>query len=154
MTQATINLADGKLGRSAAGLVYGEVFLQIDELSFPHPRWSDFVVVVLTWWCRTLLRLLGGERGPIEVRFMEGPYLAELGPLEGSCLSLMLVEAGLRRRICRQADVEIGPLIESVLSAADRTLIECKNRNWWAHDEDELTEARNELRQKVSRSLN
>jgi len=154
MTQATLKLADDKFGRSAARLVYGQFCVQINESCFPGPGWSDFVVIVLTWWCRAVAELLNGERGPIQVRFMEGPYLAELGPLEGSLLHLVLVEAGLNRRICREANVEIGPLIESALWAADRTLMECKNRGWWSRDADELAEARDKLRREISRRLN
>lgn len=154
MTKATITVTDGKFGRSGAGLVYGELSLQIGEMRFPGVHWNDFVVVVLTWWCRALLRLLTGEQGPIEVQFMEGPYLAELGPLNSSSLHMVLIEAGLNRRVCREADVEFGPLIESALSASDRTLSECKNRKWLSNDSDELADARDKLRREFLRRLN
>ncbi len=58
MTQATIVIANDRFGRSDAGLVYGGLFIQLDELRFPDARWSDFVVVILAWWCRALSRLL------------------------------------------------------------------------------------------------
>lgn len=154
MSEATIHLAEDGFGQSAAGVVYGKLTLNVDGLHFPDPRWSDFVVVVLRWWCAALVRLLRTESGPIEVRFMEGPYLAELGPLQGRSLRLVLIEAGLKRCVLCQSDVEVGPLVKSVLSAAERTLAECRKRDWWSKDADELAEMRQQLQQEVSPTLN
>ena len=147
MTQATINLSDKRFGKSAAGLIYAELSLSVGELQFPDSKWTDFVVVVLTWWCSAFSRLLAGQMESIEVRFMEGPYLVEVGPIKQELVHLMLVEAGLKRRIHCDANVDAWVLIRSVLSAADRTLTECKNRNWWSDDADRLLAARDALRQ-------
>ena len=133
-------------GRSAAGLVYAELSLHVDELRFPHPQWSDFVVVVLTWWCDALHRLLAGEQAPIEVPFMEGPYLAEIGPIEQELVRLVLVEDRMDREVCWETDVDAGALIR-VLSAAQRTLAECRTRSWWSVDADRLQAAKDALRQ-------
>jgi len=154
MTQATINLAKGELARSAAGLVYGGLFVQIDEIQFPNSQWTDFVVIVLAWWCRGLSQLLGGEREQIEVRFMEGPYLAEIGPRTGPLLHLALIEAGLSRRIRREADVATDELVDSVLSAAMRVLAECKTRSWWSDDADDLADAARGLQREKLRLIN
>ncbi len=148
MTQATMNLSGNRFGKSAAGLVYAGLCLQVDDFQFPDPQWTDFVVVVLAWWCGALSRLLGGERGPIEVRFMEGPFLVELGPVDQELVHLVLVEAGLKRRICLDAEVDARPLIRSVLSATEKTLAECRSRNWWSDDADKLSAASNALRQR------
>jgi len=139
-------------GRSAAGLVYAELSLHVGELQFPHPRWSDFVVVVLTWWCDALHRLLAGEHEAIKVSFMAGPYLAEIGPMEQELVHLVLVrkvhvENRVEREVCCETDVDTRALIRSVLSAADRTLVECRTRDWWSGDADKLAAARDALRQ-------
>lgn len=133
-----IRIGDGEFGRSAAGLVYGGISLVVGETTFPDLRWTDFVVVVLTWWCRALQRILRGDPEPIEVRFMEGPYLVELQLTRPGFVQIALVEAGLRRRVNTQVEVEIAPLVESLLGASDRTLLECRNRSWWSPDADEL----------------
>jgi hypothetical protein len=127
--------------------------LQVDDFHFPDPKWSDFVVVLLAWWCAALARIFRGESAPIEVRFMEGPYLAELGPLDGGVLQLTLVEAGLKRYVLGRSDVELGPLVESVISAAERTLSECRKRNWWSRDANELAESMRQLQREVSTRL-
>jgi hypothetical protein len=154
MTVATLQLVVEKFGRSDAGLVYGEVSLEVDGFSFPDPKWSDFVVVVLKWWCDALTRILRGDSGLIEVRFMEGPYLAELAAVNERALQLALIEAGLQRRILSRTVVETAPLVESVLFAAQRTLDECRNRGWLSRDADELAEARRQLQREGSAKLN
>jgi hypothetical protein len=145
MKEAKICLGDDNLGRSRVGIVHGPICLRVDGFSFPDLQWTDFVVVILTWWCRALFRILEGDRGPVEVRFMEGPFLVELGPQGKDTLRLTLVEAGLKRRIVRNADVKTAPLIRSIISASDRTLIQCKKHQWWSNDEDCLAAAREDL---------
>jgi hypothetical protein len=147
MTRAAIHLGDGVFGNSAKGLGFGEISLHVGELTFPDSSWTDFVVVVLTWWCSALFRLLAGEPKPIEVRFMEGPYLVMLGPLNGDVVHLVLVEDRWKREIRGETDVDTRILIRSVLSAADIALMECKSRSWWSDDADKLLAARDELRQ-------
>ena len=141
MIEATISVSNDGFGRSAAGLVYSGLYVQVGEQTFPNARWTDFVVIVLAWWCRALARLLAGETGPIEVRFMEGPYLVEIGPTSDGAVHLRLLEAGLKGRVQYQADVSSDPLIDSVLSASERTLAQCEERGWWSSDADELTDA-------------
>lgn len=141
-----MNLSGSGFGRSAAGLVYAELCLHLGEVQFPEPRWTDFVVVVLTWWCEALRRLLAGEREPIEVRFMEGPYLVEIGPTDHGLVHLVLVEARLKRIIRCEADVDARAFIRSVLSATDRTIAECRTRGWWSDDADKLVDARDAMR--------
>ncbi len=106
------------LQRTAAGVVYGNLSLKVGESSFPHPDWTDFVVVVLTWWCHAVLQLLSEDRGLVEVRFMDGPFLVEIGIAELDTWHMSLVEAGLKRRVRDEAEVERGPLIHSVLDVA------------------------------------
>jgi len=129
MKRAALNLTDGSFARSGGGLVYAELALHVDELRFPDSRWTDFVVVILTWWCSGLSRLLAGERDPIDVRFMEGPYLVVLGPISQELIHMVLVEAGSKRRICGETDADARTLIRSVLSASDRTPTECRHES-------------------------
>jgi hypothetical protein len=152
MAQAEIRIdvADDRLSRSRSGNVLGGIWLSVDGSAFPTALWSDFIVVVLGWWCQALLELLSGDQGPIEVNFMDGPYRVDLGPLDRGSLHVVLVE---RDRKGREADVEVGPLVLSVLSAAARTLQECKAHNWWSRDEETLAQAREDLRRAILRPL-
>jgi hypothetical protein len=145
MTRASLNLSGGGFGRTATGLVYAELYLQVGELQFPDSRWTDFVVVVLSWWCEALHRLLAGVREPIDVRFMEGPYLVEIGPLDQGRVHLVLVE-DRKREICCEAEVDARVLVRSVVSATDKTLKECRTRDCWSDDTGKLLAASIALR--------
>lgn len=154
MKDATIHVGTERLGQTAAGLVYGGLHIQLDERRFPDLGWTDFVVVVLAWWCRALARVLEGEQSPVEVRFMEGPYLVMIGPMSGQTLRLELVEAGKNRRVLCEADVLSDPLVKSVLASAESTIAECRKRDWWSKDADELVDALAVLKRKGVRSMN
>lgn len=154
MKQATIHIGTDRFGQSAAGLVYGGLHIQLGERRFPDLGWTDFVVVVLSWWCRALARVLEGEGNPVEVRFMEGPYLVVIGPASGQAFHLELVEAGKSRRILCETDVLIDPLVKSVVASAELTIVECRNRDWWSNDADELVDALAALKRKGVRLMN
>lgn len=154
LKHAKVVLANEGFGRSAAGLVHAGLHVQIDTLQFPDPRWTDFVVVMLGWWCRALSSVLSGERPSVEVRFMEGPYLAEIGPRSAGSIHLKLIEAGLNRRLRFDAEVSMRVLIDSVISAAERVLAECRERGWWSEDADELADAMKSLEREKAGTAN
>jgi hypothetical protein len=144
---ASVQIDVESLTRSASGTVHGKLLLQIEEVSFPHPEWTDFVVVVLGWWCDAACRLYGGAREPIEVRFMEGPYLAELRSAPAQRWQVNLIEDGLLgRRVHHRSDVDAAPLMQSLLVASEEILEACKTRGWWSADADNLVSASRGLR--------
>jgi hypothetical protein len=78
---------------------------------------------------------------------MEGPYLTELGPMEQQLVHLVLVEDRMERKVRCETDVDARALVHSILSAAERTLAECRTRGWWSVDADRLLAASDALRQ-------
>jgi hypothetical protein len=85
---------------------------------------------------------------------MEGPYLVVIGPASGQAFHLELVEAGKSRRILCETDVLIDPLVKSVVASAELTIVECRNRDWWSNDADELVDALAALKRKGVRLMN
>jgi hypothetical protein len=90
--------------------------------------------------------VLAGEREPVEVRFMEGPFLAEIGPRIESSVQLQLVEDGLRRQIRYSAEVPMDILLASVVAASEAVLTEARSKHWWSADADDLASALKALR--------
>jgi len=138
------------LARSGAGLVYGKLVLRIDGVEFPHPAWTDFAVVVLGWWCDAAVQLFQGDPGPIDVRFMEGPFLVELQSAPRHCWHLVLIEDDVSRRIRYSADVDAASLGRSLLFASERILEVCQIRGWWSPDADHLMSASAEVRRHIN----
>lgn len=142
MREARLILGDGGFFRSKSDHVHGLLFVQVDKLQFPRADWSDFIVVVVGWWCRACDRLLGGEEGLLEVPFMDGPYHVQMGPNSGQLIRLELIEdRSIGNAVWCQTDVSIGVLLDSVVSVAERVVLECRTRGWWSRDADELEDA-------------
>ncbi|RIE03933.1 hypothetical protein [Cohnella faecalis] len=57
------------------GAVTGEIYFNVDNEYFPGYNWSDFIVVILTWWNKSINQL---ELSPVGVAvnfsFMDGPF--------------------------------------------------------------------------------
>jgi hypothetical protein len=149
MEQATIEVDDEELGRSAAGTVWGNIRLRIGDIVFPHMEWSDFIVAILDAWCLAALRLLQGEKGTAVVSFMEGPYLVELRSSAPGLWHVSLVEDGSRRRVRHSADIEIATLVYSILDGSELVMAACQKKGWWYRDTDHLSAASAELRKKI-----
>jgi hypothetical protein len=54
------------------------VWVVLDGVAFPEAGWTDFPMVILPWWTDAAIKLLRGAAGPVEMRFMDGPYWVEL----------------------------------------------------------------------------
>jgi hypothetical protein len=141
MTHATINLSTETLEGSASGVVHGPISIRVAEQSFPDAGWTDFVLVVLAWWCRALSRVLDGENDSIDVRFMEGPFVALVGPSRGRHVQLELTDGSVGRASRFKGEVLCSPLVDSVIAAANSVIDECRKRNWWSKDADELIDS-------------
>lgn len=147
MQLARIVMGSDVLSRSAAGGVYGNLSLQLNGLNFPEAQWTDFVVVVLCWWCRAAFQLLQGQTESAELRFMEGPFLVELRVSTPDTWHISLVEAGLTRRIRDSAEVKANPLVQSIVEASERAIAACRRQGWSSSDIDDLGSAVATLRQ-------
>ncbi len=146
MKQATINTAEETLQVTSAGLVYGGLCLRIDGRDFPDDRWRDFVVVVLSWWSRALARILAGETGPIEVPFMDGPFRVELRQAGPGAISVAGIDQRDVAREMPAVEVDARMLAESVISAADSTMVWCARHDHQSGDTAELVLAVDQLR--------
>jgi hypothetical protein len=151
MQRAQLVVESDPLGRSAAGLVFGKVYLLVNGTAFPDPDWTDFALVVLGWWCRAACQLLDGEAGRVQVRFMEGPFAVELQVGPSGIWHVALVESTRTKRLHGSADIDAAGLVRSVVDGAQRVLMECRRRNWWSADADELESCATELGKRLLR---
>lgn len=152
MLVAHIQVDTRTAGRSASGLVHAGLRLQVDGTFFPDERWTDFAVVVLSWWADAGLRLLAGDEGTALVRFMEGPFVVELEAMSAQAWQVRLIEDGQRRRVVQEAMVAATPLLDSVLEAGSQVLDLCRERGWWSPDAEALRGAILRLQRELVRS--
>ena len=147
MTIVQIEIDLESCRQSQAGLVEAGILLRIGEFAFPAEQWLDNVVVVLSWWNNGALQLLRRASRRIEVRFMEGPYVSDIALATPGLWHGAFVEAGLKRRVHREATFEARPFVGSILSASDQVLALCRQQQWWSTDADELAASADALRE-------
>jgi hypothetical protein len=97
------------------GNVTGVIFLELEGGAFPERGWSDFPVIVLSWWTEAWLQLEVPTRRQVQWRFMDGPYAAILSKAP---------TAGLRSsQVCA-----------SLLQAAERVVAHCEQNRMVTKD--------------------
>src|SRR5262245_41276912 len=79
------------LRRSTRGTITGSVHVELGPFAFPDRGWSDFIVVIFTWWLEALRKLVSGERR-IELLFMDGPYAMHITAVEHTTCLVECIE--------------------------------------------------------------
>lgn len=133
MKHAILKLDTTRAGQTKAGLVYAGLWVELDGLAFPAAAWTDAPVVALTWWAEVAIRLLRGDPGPMEARFMEGPYLARVRSYSPGEWELCLIDTRPDGR-CEVAKVAAKALVSSISQACEATLELCRTRQWWSRE--------------------
>ena len=67
----------GSLHLSDSGAVFGQIWLRTNAAvsgAFPEIGWTDFPVVVLSWWLRETDALMQGSSTTAECAFIDGPF--------------------------------------------------------------------------------
>jgi hypothetical protein len=119
------------------GPTTGNIWIELGPLGFPVKHWNDFVVVILEAWvgAMTRLSLQAGGQGE-RVHFMDGPYSVEVVSLRPGTLGFRAIERSGEEKGCE--DTQAAPFIGSLISASERTLAVCRDRNCWSTDADKL----------------
>jgi hypothetical protein len=53
----------------------GEVYIEAENMHFPHRHWNDFVAVISGWWISSFQDLITSNSiDKIELLFMDGPF--------------------------------------------------------------------------------
>ena len=122
--------------------------MRAGDSAFPAEGWIDFAVLMLSHWASAALQLLQEEAAPVEVRFMEGPFLVGVEPLSDTRWRAWFIEAGLRPCTRFEVEVPIDDFVESLVSSSARILDACRERGWWSSDTDELERVTEALRRR------
>ena len=137
MEPLEIHVDAESLSRGTRNIV-GTCFIKFGELSFPDAQWSDFVVIILAWWLRTIEEVQGGESA--DLFFMDGPFLVRLRATGGGNVHVELIEERVGRTITHgEGSVSLAEITQTCLLAASRVLDACAERGWRDGAVDELS---------------
>lgn len=128
---------------TGSGSIVGELWLTLNGVAFPHERWTDFVVPILTWFTNGLSKLRDGADS-VTVGFMEGPYAVEISVAsEGRLRLRALVGANGNEELSTVVGAQ--DFAESILCSADAVLTECESRRWLDSHMEYLRRGRDDL---------
>jgi len=128
------------LEAGARGPATGGIWFE-DGYTFPEAGWSDFPIVVLTWWIDLLARLASGQTNRGEISFMDGPYRVH-ATLTGESLQLEFVSEnpGVSGA---SSTTTLDHTLDEAIGAARALLEECRRRGWTSDDIEDLQRSLN-----------
>ena len=112
--------------------ITGEIWLQLGSFAFPSESWSDFPVIILSWWLDALVSLR--STGYAEFLFMDGPLLFEGVEADGNCFLRCMERTPDGTECIRETVVDLNELCSQVINAARMVVQECRQRGWVTAD--------------------
>jgi len=119
--------------------------VQLAGTPFPSADWTDFVVVVLGWWCESLAMIAEEPTQARDVRFMEGPFLVKLVPIADSRILVSPVDTSAAVAATGTIEVALASLMRTTLKASREILDACGARGWSSRDIEQLSANRDLL---------
>ena len=133
--EAIIKVDVQTLGGSLHGSVTGVVRIWIAGVLFPEKQWSDFPIIILSWWLKPVPQIQLGAARDWEWLFMDGPYSIQLRQHRGDDWILEALQAEC---VVLTAKVSCRAVIRSLLDAAALVLRDCNDRGWQGGEISEL----------------
>lgn len=119
-----------------SGNIVGEIYFNIDGKVFPDRNWSDFVVIILTWWIEAVSKVnTKNELDSFKLTFMDGPIFIKGYVHNGCDTELEFTREGMsKNKIIFTTVCDINKLKISIIKAAKHT-IEQVDKNGWDNDD-------------------
>ncbi|TQR39153.1 hypothetical protein [Brevibacillus brevis] len=136
----SVVIDESTLEVSSRKTITGEVYFQFGDSVFPDSNWNDFVVVILTWWNKSIKILETSSVGTSQdFNFMDGPFYVR-GVKENSAeISLHFTrrnKEGLE--VIASVGTEIDSLKKSIVNASRKVMKEINTNNWLTDEVEEL----------------
>ena len=121
--------------------VTGIIFLEDSGVCFPDNEWNDFAVVVLTWWINSVKELEKKEGKELELRFMDGPYYANIKVGANDQASVRFIQKGKSQEVIYESTIDVWKFIKSLSRSANAVLRKCADIGYLTPDIKELRSA-------------
>ena len=115
---------------SKHGSVTGVVYVKTGASAFPDDHWSDFVVVVMSWWLPEVTSLQTGSSRTCSCNFMDGPFRFDIEALRADVWNCKLFGASEEKRPMMEVLVKPDSIISTLLSASELVIKTCDEKGW------------------------
>jgi hypothetical protein len=114
--------------------VTGTILWRWNNTSFPGEKWSDFPVIVVSWWLKELTSLTAGGSERVELDFMDGPYAVEVEAEGALWLMKFMRRAADSATTVDRFAIQPDALIASVVTGAKSLVETCRSNKWSSDD--------------------
>ncbi len=154
MTEARIGVVvkEDSLCQTGLGSIIGEIHFALGRSPFPELDWTDFPVVVLSWWLDSVASLIDGDSSGIDLRFMDGPFLLEAIPIADGLVRLNCIHDASKRQIVASFETKPTEFCSVLLNAARSVERACMERGWQSDDTLALSRSIANLERRLTRS--
>ncbi len=148
MLTSKIKIVLGKdsLHRSTKGSITGIIYFDFGHYQFPEKEWSDFVVVIISWWLNALDQVVRGISKCIDFHFMDGPLLLRLKKDSKDILKLECIDEGKHAKVEFTSYVYLKNIFSELEIAAEELINQCKLNDWKSDDIEALKDEYKRMR--------
>ena len=126
--------------------IMGNISFTIDyHHYFPEQDWSDFVVIILSWWIKSCKGIIISEIGrTYEFDFMDGTPIVLAKKISSDKAELSFYENS-SSKVLFKAECTIKQLRDSLLSTSKKVIRAIDREKWQDDDSEELKDLVNSL---------
>lgn len=120
--------------------IVGNIYFIIDyHRFFPDEGWSDFVVIILSWWIQSLKGLIISSAGSSYIfDFMDGTPMVLGKKIDSNQIEMSFCNDNDRREIEFIAICRLDELKDALLSVSKKVLRALDRKKWNSSEIDEL----------------
>lgn len=137
---------------SELGSITGVIYLAFDRSGFPDMNWSDFPVVILSWWLGSAETLLDEGSIGTDFRFMDGPFLLETVRAGRGSVRLNCVRDASNKQVLVSLQTTAAEFTAELLHAAKMLERTCLERGWRTEDTLALSRSIAALERRIAAS--
>src|ERR1700739_261059 len=122
-----------ELERAQGGAIWGHVWLQTSNCSFPEEHWWDVIVPVVTWWSSALAKVAHGVILMDSHHFLDGPFRVDLSlsPENRNIMKVDLVEMGTKgETLIDSTEEDATALLRDTIVVGKELVAACEKRGW------------------------
>ncbi|MBK9585485.1 MAG: hypothetical protein KA099_07925 [Alphaproteobacteria bacterium] len=132
----------------------GVVYFDFRDSQFPSLGWSDFIIIIISWWLNSLFKMIAKNLDIAELRFMDGPHLIRINRITESEVECVCIneksDLGSIDLVKEETEfvrnVDFSVLCSELLKTAQNIVCACEERNYISKDLDKLKESINSFK--------
>jgi hypothetical protein len=129
------------LRQSRKGSITAIIYFDFGRTQFPDKGWSDFVVVISTWWLEALAKLERGLEREVILYFMDGPYWLTLTRQDRHDVQIRCIEDRTGSGVVHEELISLQDFGKQLRRVAREVVSACRRNHFNSADLKTLVKA-------------